>query len=53
MKRVFAHIYSDGGHCEDRRRDMVVLLVLTSPDALSEPLGAGARPVTRHFAAIQ
>jgi hypothetical protein len=24
-------------------RDMVVLLVLTSPDALSEPLGAGAR----------
>jgi hypothetical protein len=26
-------------------RGMVVLLVLTSPDALSEPLGAGARPV--------
>jgi hypothetical protein len=24
---------------------MVVLLVLTSPNALSEPLGAGARPV--------
>jgi hypothetical protein len=24
---------------------MVVLLVLTSPDALSEPLEAGARPV--------
>ena len=24
---------------------LVVLLVLTSPDALSEPLGAGARPV--------
>jgi hypothetical protein len=27
------------------RAGMVVLLVLTSPDALSEPLGAGARPV--------
>ena len=45
MKRVLPISIPTVATARMVERGMVVLLVLTSPDALSEPLGAGARPV--------